>query len=58
MKKIKNKDRTSIIAILIIATITVVMIGGIFVLKNSLYNTNYTAEEMLHDHDGDGVPDH
>lgn len=57
-KKIKKKDNTLAIAIIIVAVITLLMVCGILGLSKLQNSRTYTYEEMLHDHDGDGVPDH
>lgn len=50
-KLIKNTIAVSIIIILI--TIVIIVLTD-----SSDVERRYAAEEMLHDHDGDGIPDH
>jgi|LSQX01.1.fsa_nt_gb hypothetical protein len=63
MKKIyskKERQTREFVRKLIISTLVfvIITISGI-VIYNSLQGERvYTAEEMLHDHDGDGIPDH
>ena len=43
---------------IILAAIVVLLIVGIIIDFNVTEPTTYTAEQMLHDHNGDGIPDH
>ncbi|MBH1940644.1 hypothetical protein I5677_07060 [Mobilitalea sibirica] len=55
----KFRRRVKSIAIFLISLF--VLVGSIIYFSGKSHTpatTQYTAEEMLHDHNGDGVPDH
>lgn len=64
MKKIYSKKerqaRKFMRNIIFSVIFIVIMIGVVVLIDNSLSGGErvYTAEEMAHDHDGDGIPDH
>lgn len=63
MKKIYSKKerqaRKFVRNVIISFLVIVIMIILFVVINNSIAGERvYTAEEMLHDHDGDGIPDH
>ncbi len=43
---------------IIMSAVVLLLIAGIIIDYNFNDGTTYTAEQMLHDHDGDGIPDH
>lgn len=59
MKKKKIKQANDIVVVAVIIVTVLISFGGIYVLSTYRQNNNsYTYEEILHDHDGDGIPDH
>lgn len=59
MKKKQRKQTNDVVVIVIIIFTVLISFGGIYVLSTYRQTSNsYTYEEMLHDHDGDGLPDH
>ena len=43
---------------IIMSAVVLLLIVGIIIDYNVNDGTTYTAAQMLHDHDGDGIPDH
>lgn len=60
MKNYSKKERQTRKLIRNICLALVVVIGITVILSVAIPKNEptYTAEELLHDHDGDGIPDH
>lgn len=58
----KDRERKKMFQALAIAFVCIMLSITFVIMFNELTGNNntggYTAEQMLHDHDGDGVPDH
>lgn len=55
----KERETARMYKMLGIITLSLVILIGIsLVVFNDPNGTSYTAEQLLHDHNGDGVPDH
>jgi uncharacterized PurR-regulated membrane protein YhhQ (DUF165 family) len=55
----KEREARRLVRNVFVGLIVVVLLLTIVILTTSNNEVRqYTAEEMLHDHDGDGIPDH
>lgn len=57
-KREREKKKKLIGFIIFLISIVLVLSLAIIMLDKPTNNGPYTYEEMLHDHDGDGIPDH